>query len=45
MKKILFLFITTLFLINCKPIYKKMNIDKTLYEMEFMLKWKLPKEK
>ena len=32
MKKILFLFITTLFLINCKPIYKKMNIDKTLYE-------------
>ena len=32
MKKVLFLFITTLFLINCKPIYKKMNIDKTLYE-------------
>ena len=32
MKKILFLSITTLFLINCKPIYKKMNIDKTLYE-------------
>ena len=32
MKKVLFLFITTLFLINCKPIYKKMNIDKTFYE-------------
>ena len=32
MKKVLFLFITTLFLINCKTIYKKMNIDKTLYE-------------
>lgn len=31
MKKILFLFIS-LILTNCKPIYKKMNIDKTFYE-------------
>lgn len=32
MKKILLLLISTLFLTNCKPIYKKMNIDKTFYE-------------
>lgn len=32
MKRILFLLISALILTNCKPIYKKMNIDKALYE-------------
>ena len=32
MKKILFLLIFALILTNCKPIYKKMNIDKAFYE-------------
>ena len=32
MKKILFLLISALILTNCKPIYKKMNIDKAFYE-------------
>lgn len=32
MKKILLLFGALLLLTNCKPIYKKMNIDQTFYE-------------
>lgn len=32
MKKILLLFATALIIFNCKPIYKKMNIDKAFYD-------------